>query len=285
MTTRMYGLAALVGAAFLGVLAFLVIDVSGEAEPSWLEREVAFQLLRARVESAPFPSQTLADSDVKRSTEIYQQRCGLCHGNINGQVAPFARTLSPRPPQFLTTPPRGSAALDAYIIRHGIRWTGMPAFKSMSETDARRLALFIHRASSSDTRQRLATFAGDPFFGIRPFLAGIYVPNARDAADWYRRELGFTVDGESTDSAGRHQVVVERGPYAVELLEGPSAGYGIAKLGFVVDDLEPVLRQLTQRRVRLVQGLTTLPAFDVRFILIKDNNGNVIQIFDRNVHR
>jgi catechol 2,3-dioxygenase-like lactoylglutathione lyase family enzyme len=288
----------------LGILAFQTIDVSSEAEPTWIERELAFRLLQARIQVSgqmKSPPSTLDDGDIKRSSEQYEQRCASCHGSIRGGTAPFARTLSPRPPQFLTQSPRGSPAMDAYIIQHGIRWTGMPAFRSESVADAWRMALFLRRARTQDTRGKLAALTSDPLFGLKPYLVGLSVPNAQEAARWYREKLGFNQEGESTDRNGLHQIVVDRGAFAIELLEIKDSysitkydpGYtssslqlqGLAKMGFVVDDLDRVLRELNRREVRIVQGLTTLKAFQIRFLVIQDNNGNVIQIFDRKAVR
>jgi mono/diheme cytochrome c family protein/predicted enzyme related to lactoylglutathione lyase len=269
MKLRILALLVLVGAG----LALATINLTAEAEPSWLERTLAFGFLEARIGLSGSPKGVPADSNDKRSREIYQQRCAFCHGGVDGTVALFAHTLSPRPPQFFAAHPRASVAVDAYIIKHGIRWTGMPAFRTMSDADAWRVASYVRRA-------RRDTILA-PLFGLRPFLAGINVPDADSAARWYRDNLGFTENGASTIN-GLRQVVVERGPYAIEMLSSNDAkGLGVSKLGFVVDDLDPVLKELQQRGVHIVRGITALPQFQIRFLLIQDPNGNVIQLFDR----
>ncbi len=269
MKFRILALVVLVGAA----LVLATINLTAEAEPSWLERTVAFGLLRARIGLSGTPSAVPVDSNERRSREIYGQRCAFCHGGVDGTTAAFAHSLSPRPPQFFAEAPRASVAADAYIIRHGIRWTGMPAFRSMSDADAWRVAAYVRHAR----RDSIV----DPLSGLRPFLAGINVPDADSAARWYRDNLGFTENGASTIN-GLRQVVVERGPYAIEMLSSKDAKMlGVSKLGFVVDDLDPVLKELQQRGVPIVRGITTLPQFQIRFLLIKDPNGNVIQLFDR----
>src|SRR5581483_630262 len=269
MKFRILALIVLVGAAVF----LATINLTAEAEPGWLERTVAFGFLQARIGISGTPKALPADSNDKRSREIYQQRCAFCHGGVDGSTASFARSLSPRPPQLFAEAPRASLAVDAYIIRHGIRWTGMPAFRTMSDADAWRVAMYVRHARRDSII--------DPLFGLRPFLAGINVPDADSAARWYCDNLGFTEHGASTVHRLR-PVVVERGPYAIELLSSPDATMlGVAKLGFVVDDLDPVLKELQQRGVQIVRGITTLPQFQIRFLLIQDPNGNVIQLFDR----
>ena len=255
----------------VAVVGLATMNLTAEAEPSWLERTLAFGLLRTRIAMGDTPHTVALDTNDARSREIYQQRCAFCHGGVDGSTAAFAHTLSPRPPQFFAERPRASLAADAYIIRHGIRWTGMPAFRTMSDADAWRVAAYLRRARRDTVI--------DPLFGLRPFLAGIKVPDADSAARWYHENLGFTLNGASTIN-GVRQVVVERGPYAIELLSAKDS-VGVSKLGFVVDDLDPVLKELQKRGVHIVRGITTLPQVQIRFLLIQDPNGNVIQFFDR----
>ena len=267
--------ATLVVAAILclGLAAFGLLDVSAEANPSWAERTLAFGLLEARIAMHGTPSPVPADTSDTRSAQVYQQRCAFCHGGIDGTTASFARTLSPRPPQFVSDRPRAAVGVDAYIIKHGIRWTGMPAFRSMSDADAWRLASFVHRVRKDTVL--------DPLSGLRPYLAGVTVPDADSAAKWYRENLGFTENGTTTIN-GLRQVVVERGAYAIELLSTRDPRtIGVSKLGFYVDDLTPVLAELRARGVHIIRDLTTLKQFQIRFVLIQDSNGNVIQLFDR----
>lgn len=258
------------GILCLGLAAFFVLDVSAEASPSWAERTLAFGLLEAKIATHDVPAPP-SDTNVTRSAQVYQQRCAFCHGSTDGTAASFAQTLSPRPPQFLTDRPRASVDVDAYIIKHGIRWTGMPAFHGMSDADAWRLASYVHRVRKDTVL--------DPLAGLRPYLAGLTVPNADSAAQWYHDVLGFTQDGASTVN-GLRQVVMERGPYAIELFS-THVPHGFSKLGFYVDDLTPVVAELHARNVQIVRELTTLKQFQVRFILIRDVYGDTLQLFDR----
>ena len=128
------------------VAAFTFVDVSGDAEPSPAERWLTSALLNAKIRwKSPrkVSPLTRADEDLERGSELYQQQCGFCHGEARGRMAPFAQSLSPRPPQFVIRPAQGPTWKDAYVIQHGVRWTGMPAFRGLSEADAWRLALYV----------------------------------------------------------------------------------------------------------------------------------------------
>lgn len=137
-------------AAVLGVIAFAAVDVSSEAEPSWLEKRLATALLRMKLRAnRPKKLSPLAptEQDLERGSDIYREQCGYCHGVTRGRTAPFGNSLSPRPPQFVIEPAHGPTWMDAYVIQHGVRWSGMPAFRGFSEADAWRVALYVEGRS------------------------------------------------------------------------------------------------------------------------------------------
>lgn len=138
------------------VVGLMTVDVSGDAEPSSVERWLTSVLLDAKILSNR-PSRvsplTQANEDLEHGSELYQQQCGFCHGVGRGRMAPFAMSFSPRPPQFVIKPAQGPTWRDAYVIQHGIRWTGMPAFRSLSEADSWRLALYVEGESNPNGKQ------------------------------------------------------------------------------------------------------------------------------------
>lgn len=133
-------------ALILCFAAFALTDLSAEAEPSWLETRLASGLLQTKLRlNPPLKSSPLAptEDDLVRGSELYETRCANCHGVTRGRVAPLAKSFSPRPPQFVILPAQKPTWMDAYIIQHGIRWSGMPAFRTLSAEDAWRLALYV----------------------------------------------------------------------------------------------------------------------------------------------
>lgn len=137
-------------AAVLGATAFAAVDVSSEAEPSWLEKRIATALLGMKLRAnRPTKLSPLVptEQDLERGSDIYREQCGYCHGVTRGRTAPFGKSLSPRPPQFVIEPAHGPTWMDAYVIQHGVRWSGMPAFRGLSEADAWRVALYVEGRS------------------------------------------------------------------------------------------------------------------------------------------
>jgi mono/diheme cytochrome c family protein len=137
-------------AAVLGVVAFAAVDVSAEAEPGWLEKRFATALLGMKLRAnrpMKLSPLTPTEQDLEKGSDIYREQCGFCHGVTRGRIAPFGKSLSPRPPQFVIEPAHGPTWMDAYVIQHGVRWSGMPAFRGLSEADAWRVALYVEGRS------------------------------------------------------------------------------------------------------------------------------------------
>jgi mono/diheme cytochrome c family protein len=82
---------------------------------------------------SPFDAAT-----VERGALVYVDSCEICHGGPGRQGLPFAYGLHPVPPA-LDAPAvqdRGDGEL-YWIITHGLRFTGMPAFQRLYDDDDR----------------------------------------------------------------------------------------------------------------------------------------------------
>jgi mono/diheme cytochrome c family protein len=138
------------------VVLLAMVDVSSEAEPSWIERRLASSLLDVKVRlKAPARNSPLKspDEDVIVGGQLYRAQCSFCHGGLDGRVAPLAKSFSPRPPQLTIEPTRRPVWMNAYLIRHGVRWTAMPAFPDLSEAEVWRIATFLETRAQSVKKQ------------------------------------------------------------------------------------------------------------------------------------
>jgi mono/diheme cytochrome c family protein len=61
--------------------------------------------------------------------KVYQTNCASCHGDIHQPHGTFADVLYPRAPQFVEDAPDMPENQNFYIIQHGVRLSGMPAWK------------------------------------------------------------------------------------------------------------------------------------------------------------
>lgn len=140
----------------LVLIGLITLDVSSEAEPSWVEKRLASTFLEAKVRLKAPPTTSPLKSpseDVIVGSEMYRAQCSFCHGGMEGTEAPLAKSFSPRPLQFGITPSQRPEWMNAYVIRHGIRWTAMPAFSNLSEGDAWRIATFLEVRARSKAKE------------------------------------------------------------------------------------------------------------------------------------
>lgn len=64
----------------------------------------------------------------------FESGCRPCHGAVSG-IPAVPRAMTPHPPNLPAAVGRWSAAELFYIVKHGIKFTGMPAFPSLERED------------------------------------------------------------------------------------------------------------------------------------------------------
>lgn len=84
-----------------------------------------------RAGTAPIPEDLSAPHRVSRGLRHYHRMCVMCHGAPGVQPAWVGQGLNPNPPELWQAAEReigeADAARDFWVIKHGIRMTGMPA--------------------------------------------------------------------------------------------------------------------------------------------------------------
>ncbi|KAA6463170.1 c-type cytochrome [Acidobacteria bacterium AB60] len=99
-----------------------------------IESRIAMPSLDAAVDrragNAKNPLQP-TEATLVAASKVYQANCASCHGDIRRTHAPLAESLYPRAPQFLEDTPDMPENQNYYIIEHGVRLTGMPAWKNV----------------------------------------------------------------------------------------------------------------------------------------------------------
>jgi thiosulfate dehydrogenase len=126
-----------------------LIPANADASPGWLETWAAETSLDATLHREAQGSNPVAmtDDNLIAGVKLYGQYCAICHGTAKGDAAasPVAKGLYPRPPQLATDgvedDPEG---FSFWKIKHGIRWTGTPSWKStLTDQQIWTLALFL----------------------------------------------------------------------------------------------------------------------------------------------
>jgi len=132
----------LLGAGLTLLLLFLsaaaltllgLLPVSADGNHSSLEAKVMPAVLHAAVarrasnEKNPVEA---TDENLKAGTRIYKTMCATCHGTTT-RASEYGQAFYPPAPHFSSGLPQYSDAELVWIVKHGIRNTGMPAWGRM----------------------------------------------------------------------------------------------------------------------------------------------------------
>ncbi len=140
-------LVLLIGGLGLALLGFL--PTRANSAPPEMERRIAMSALDNSVErhaprlNNPVPP---TDENLIAGLKIYTMNCALCHGDIDRQPSALGKSLYPPPPNLIHHPPDAPEWHVFYVIRTGVRYTGMPAWdKALSEPDMWKITAFLTR--------------------------------------------------------------------------------------------------------------------------------------------
>jgi len=146
---------------FLGVLATLAVLILGglsfallgfaptnanSPPPRW-ESHLAMSAVDASADrhaprtSSPVPA---TDQNLIDGMKIYTMNCAGCHGGLDKKAATFGNSFYPPVPQLVLHPPDDPDWHNYYVVRNGIRYTGMPAWeKVLREEDIWKVTIFL----------------------------------------------------------------------------------------------------------------------------------------------
>jgi thiosulfate dehydrogenase len=123
------------------------LDTRADIPVNGLEQRIAMPSLDASVDRhAPEVKNPVDAIDVNlmAGMRIYQANCASCHGDVNHPAAPLADALYPRSPQFVQDSADMPENQNFYIIQHGIRLSGMPAWKqSLTDQEIWQVTTFL----------------------------------------------------------------------------------------------------------------------------------------------
>jgi thiosulfate dehydrogenase len=130
------------GAALLGF-----IPTNANATPPKLETHLAMSAVDASTDHhashANGPVLPSAENLID-GMKIYTMNCAICHGTLDKKPSSLANSFYPPPPQLVQDPPDDPDWHNYYVVRNGIRYTGMPAWdKTLSDQDIWKVTLFL----------------------------------------------------------------------------------------------------------------------------------------------
>jgi len=123
------------------------VNFAADQRPSPMEAKLAMAAVDAstdrRAPEGKNPIQP-TEENIAAGAKIYLDHCAGCHGVPSNPDSQFARSFNPPAPGFFHDAPDMPENQNFYIIQHGIRWTGMPAWKqTLDETQTWQVVTFL----------------------------------------------------------------------------------------------------------------------------------------------
>lgn len=138
-------LATLAGAYFC--LKEGYISFAADTHPSALETKLAMAAVDASTDRhSPAAKNRVppTDENLAAGAKLYLDHCAGCHGVPSNPDSQFAQSFYPSVPEFFQDAPDMPESDNFYIIQHGIRWTGMPAWnRTLSENQTWQIVTFL----------------------------------------------------------------------------------------------------------------------------------------------
>ena len=131
---------------------------------------------------------------------------------------------------------------------------------------------------------------------LKPNFTAIIVQQMDSSLQWYTRNLGFEILNETNlEARGIRQANLQRETAKIELIQLSTAIHpqailaekpprtqigGFFKFGFAVADFDAWLAWLTEAKVEFHGSVVNDPVTQKRMLIIKDPDGNRIQLFE-----
>ena len=131
---------------------------------------------------------------------------------------------------------------------------------------------------------------------IKQFFA-ISVADVTESAEWYNKIFGLKEIADLKAEDGNvHTKILESDFYLIELSQHKTGQslkeaapqiernyllHGFFKVGFYVKDFEAVINFLKENNVQFFGRIIEDEKHGIKFTLIKDNSGNILQIFGK----
>jgi mono/diheme cytochrome c family protein len=163
---RIVGLAVLAVAAAAAVLYAGLYDISATDQhlrPTyWLLDTGMRRSVKQRATELGVPDLN-QPGQIARGVWLYRQHCVQCHGAPGVAPEPFALGMTPTPANLVYTAREWSAAEVFWVVKQGIKMTGMPAWKyRMTDDDIWAIVSFMRELPKISPEQYRAREAERP---------------------------------------------------------------------------------------------------------------------------
>ena len=112
---------------------------------SWLLETARIRSIKAQAAAVQAPPGFDDPAKVLIGVEHYAAHCAVCHGAPGVPKGDIARGLYPPPPDLAKTAPLYNPAELFWIVKHGIKMTGMPAWSDHSDGELWATVAFVEK--------------------------------------------------------------------------------------------------------------------------------------------
>jgi len=144
----------IVGVIALAVAAYAFarlgyLDLRADRNPSALEERLATSAMDESTERHAHQQKNPLSPTLENllaGARLYRDKCSDCHGSPVNPNSDYGRSFYPRVPQFMKQAPDMPEHENFYIIKHGVRWTAMPAWSNiMTDSEIWQVVTLLNR--------------------------------------------------------------------------------------------------------------------------------------------
>lgn len=140
---------------FSGLYNVSAMEAHSDLE-NWAMHTTMHNSVEARAGDIEVPADLMTDERVRQGAKGYDQLCAVCHLKPGQNDSLIRQGLNPQPP-LLTEAGHWSAAEKFWIIKNGIKMTGMPAWGGTHEDeDLWEITAFLQRLPELSEQQYAA---------------------------------------------------------------------------------------------------------------------------------
>ena len=123
----------------------------GDQAVEWAVRNVREASVHRQAKAPPQPAWFGKPETVKAGAqEFAEEGCANCHGAPGVKPEKFARGMDPDPPDLGRVGRKADPAAIFWVVKHGIRMTGMPGFGDhVKDEDIWKLTAFVKQMSGT----------------------------------------------------------------------------------------------------------------------------------------
>lgn len=151
-------LTALAGAAFVYSGAY---DASATRPhwplTHWVMETMRIRSIKTQAAGIAPPAELMTDANLSNGTEHFAAHCATCHGAPGVPAGDIAAGLYPKPPDLKDAAQRYTPGELFWIVKNGIKMTGMPAWSDHTDEELWSTVAFLQKlpGMSEDNYRKL----------------------------------------------------------------------------------------------------------------------------------